>query len=121
MYVVMDGFALGIGILFPFAPSHSDRDLMMNSVAPCWDGNQTWLVLGGAGLLAAYPLAYAVILPAFYIPVIVMLIGLIFRGVAFEFRFRADTSRRWWDIAFNAGSATATFSQGIVQIGGAHV
>ena len=96
MYVLLDGFDLGVGILFPFLPTDQDRDLAMNSVAPIWDGNETWLVLGGAGLLAAFPLAYAVILPGTYLPLIVMLLGLIFRGVAFEFRFKAgeqaDTS-----------------------------
>src|SRR5205085_4506221 len=84
MYVVLDGFDLGIGMLFPFMPERRDRDLMMNSVAPVWDGNETWLVLGGEGLLAAFPLAYAVILPALYLPLVFMLIGLVFRGVAFE-------------------------------------
>ncbi|HEY4135455.1 MAG TPA: cytochrome d ubiquinol oxidase subunit II [Alphaproteobacteria bacterium] len=113
MYVLMDGFDLGIGILFPHAPSHADRDLMMNSVAPVWDGNETWLVLGGGGLMAAFPLAYAVILPALYIPLLVMLIALIFRGVAFEFRFKADSSRHLWDKAFHYGSLVATFAQGV--------
>ena len=89
MYVLLDGFDLGVGILFPFLPTDQDRDLAMNSVAPIWDGNETWLVLGGAGLFAAFPLAYAVILPGTYLPLIIMLLGLIFRGVAFEFRFKA--------------------------------
>ena len=87
MYVILDGFDLGIGILFPFTHSEQDRDSMMNSIAPVWDGNETWLVLGGGGLFAAFPLAYSIIMPAFYIPIIVMLLGLIMRGVAFEFRF----------------------------------
>ena len=114
MYVVMDGFDLGIGLLFPFFKSKDDRDVMMNTVAPVWDGNETWLVLGGAGLLAAFPLAYAVVLSAFYLPLILMLIGLIFRGVAFEFRFKASPERRgWWDLAFIGGSALATVCQGI--------
>src|SRR3982750_1166011 len=114
MYVVMDGFDLGIGMLFPWFRSTEDRDVMMNTVAPVWDGNETWLVLGGAGLLAAFPLAYAVILSAFYLPLILMLIGLIFRGVAFEFRFKASDARRgWWDKAFIGGSLFATFFQGI--------
>jgi len=113
MYVLMDGFDLGIGILFRAAPSDTDRDVMMNSVAPIWDGNETWLVLGGAGLLAAFPLAYAVLLPALYLPLTLMLIALIFRGVAFEFRFKAGRSRPLWDRAFNAGSIVATFTQGI--------
>ena len=113
MYVVMDGFDLGIGILFPFVPLRSDRDLMVNTVAPVWDGNETWLVLGGAGLLAAFPLAYSVLLSALYIPVVLMLMGLILRGVAFEFRFKADeTHRPFWDVAFAGGSYTAAFFQG---------
>jgi cytochrome bd ubiquinol oxidase subunit II len=114
MYVIMDGFDLGIGLLFPFFKSKDDRDVMMNTVAPVWDGNETWLVLGGAGLLAAFPLAYAVVLSAFYLPLILMLIGLVFRGVAFEFRFKASPERRgWWDLAFIGGSALATVCQGI--------
>ena len=114
MYVIMDGFDLGIGILFPLMPAREDRDVMMNTVAPVWDGNETWLVLGGAGLLAAFPLAYAVILSAFAMPLILMLLALIFRGVAFEFRFRAsDERRRWWDAAFIGGSVLATFFQGV--------
>ncbi len=118
MYVVMDGFDLGIGILYPLLKDKDDRDVMMNTVAPVWDGNETWLVLGGAGLLAAFPLAYAVILHAFYLPLIFMLLGLIFRGVAFEFRFKAhDHRRHLWDKAFIGGSITATFFQG-VTLGG---
>jgi cytochrome d ubiquinol oxidase subunit II len=113
MYVVMDGFDLGIGILFPFVPQRENRDMMVNTVAPVWDGNETWLVLGGAGLLAAFPLAYAVLLSALYIPIVLMLMGLILRGVAFEFRFKADeTHRPFWDIAFSGGSYTAAFFQG---------
>ncbi len=114
MYVLLDGFVLGVGILFPFAPSDRDRDLMMTSVAPIWDGNETWLVLGGVGLFAAFPLAYAVVLPALYLPFVVMLLGLIFRGVTFEFRFKAKRSRKLWDRAFQWGSLTATFTQGLV-------
>jgi cytochrome d ubiquinol oxidase subunit II len=113
MYVLMDGFDLGVGILFPYAPEHRDRDVMMNSVAPFWDGNETWLVLGGGGLLAAFPLAYAIILPALYLPLLIMLIALIFRGVAFEFRFKANTSRHLWDKSFHYGSLLATFAQGV--------
>jgi len=114
MYVVMDGFDLGLGILFPFAPDEDARDVMMNSVAPVWDGNETWLVLGGAGLLAAFPLVYSVFLPALYIGVFLMLAGLIFRGVAFEFRFKSRGRRIWWNRAFCWGSAVATFAQGAV-------
>jgi len=114
MYVVMDGFDLGIGILFPFFQHTADRDVMMNTVAPVWDGNETWLVLGGAGLLAAFPLAYSVVLSALHLPLILMLTGLIFRGVAFEFRFKARAGRlRLWDKAFAGGSLTATFFQGV--------
>lgn len=115
MYIVMDGFDLGIGILFPFVREAEDRDVMVNSVAPVWDGNETWLVLGGAGLFGAFPLAYAVIIDALTIPLTIMLIGLIFRGVAFEFRFKATPSHRpFWDRAFVGGSIAATFSQGVV-------
>ncbi len=115
MYVIMDGFDLGIGILFPFVPARADRDTMVNTVAPVWDGNETWLVLGGAGLLAAFPLAYSVILTASYLPIIAMLLGLILRGVAFEFRFKADDAHKpIWDRAFAGGSYVATFSQGVV-------
>src|SRR6266480_1452182 len=117
MYVILDGFDLGIGILFPFAASERERDQMMNSVAPFWDGNETWLVLGGAGLMVAFPLAYSIIMPAFYLPVIVMLLALVFRGVAFEFRFVANTSKRYWNLAFSAGSTLAGFCQG-VSLGG---
>jgi cytochrome d ubiquinol oxidase subunit II len=112
MYVLLDGFDLGIGILFPLAPGHAARDTMMNSVAPVWDGNETWLVLGGGGLMAAFPLAYGVILPAVYIPLIVMLLSLVLRGVAFEFRFKAERSRFLWDWAFAGGSTLAAFAQG---------
>ena len=114
VYVVMDGFDLGLGILFPLFPAKADRDVIMNSVAPVWDGNETWLVLGGGGLMAAFPLAYAVLIPALYTPVIAMLIGLIFRGVAFEFRWRTtQTTRNRWDIAFAGGSWLAALAQGI--------
>jgi cytochrome d ubiquinol oxidase subunit II len=114
MYVVMDGFDLGIGMLYPFVPDRHDRDVMMNTVAPVWDGNETWLVLGGAGLLAAFPLAYSIILSALYLPLVFMLLGLIFRGVAFEFRFKArEHERHIWDKAFIGGSVTAAFFQGV--------
>lgn len=115
LYVLLDGFDLGVGILFPFAPSDKCRDRMMNSIAPFWDGNETWLVLGGGGLFAAFPLAYSILMPAFYIPIITMLFGLILRGVAFEFRFKADQgSRRLWDYAFHFGSLAAAFCQGMI-------
>jgi cytochrome d ubiquinol oxidase subunit II len=114
MYIIMDGFDLGIGILYLFFQEKHDRDLMMNTVAPVWDGNETWLVLGGAGLLAAFPMAYAVILSALSLPLLFMLMALIFRGVAFEFRFRAtDEERHFWDKAFLCGSIAATFFQGM--------
>ncbi|MBW6533159.1 cytochrome d ubiquinol oxidase subunit II [Sphingomonas sp. RRHST34] len=114
MYVVMDGFDLGIGILFPTFKVGEERDQAMNSIAPVWDGNETWLVLGGGGLLAAFPLAYSVILPATYPPIIAMLLGLIFRGVAFEFRWRDPRHRPLWDMAFSLGSFVAAFCQGLV-------
>lgn len=114
LYVLLDGFDLGVGILFPFAPDDQARNRMMNSIAPFWDGNETWLVLGGGGLFAAFPLAYSIVMPALYIPVILMLICLIFRGVAFEFRFKADTSRQLWDFAFHYGSLGAAFLQGVI-------
>lgn len=114
MYVIMDGFVLGIGILFPFFRVKEEHDAVMNTVAPVWDGNATWLVMGGAGLFVAFPMAYAVILSAFYLPLVIMLVGLIFRGVAFEFRFKASERRRWiWDTAFTAGSYVAAFFQGV--------
>jgi cytochrome d ubiquinol oxidase subunit II len=113
-YVVMDGFDLGIGILFPTLAVGTERDQAMNSVAPVWDGNETWLVLGGGGLLAAFPLAYSIILPATYPPMIAMLLGLVFRGVAFEFRWRDPDHRRHWDAAFAAGSSIAALAQGII-------
>ena len=114
VYVVMDGFDLGLGILFPLFPEKADRDVIMNSVAPVWDGNETWLVLGGGGLMAAFPLAYAVLMPALYVPMVAMLIGLIFRGVAFEFRWRTTQSERnRWDTAFAGGSWLAALAQGI--------
>jgi cytochrome bd ubiquinol oxidase subunit II len=114
MYVLLDGFDLGIGILFPFARSDQDRDVMMNTVAPVWDGNETWLILGGGGLLGTFPIAYAVLLEAFYLPLIIMLIALIYRGVAFEFRFKSRRNKHWWDRSFAFGSMVATFTQGVV-------
>ncbi|MGC1522195.1 MAG: cytochrome d ubiquinol oxidase subunit II [Steroidobacteraceae bacterium] len=114
MYVFMDGFDLGIGILFPFIRDRVDRDTMVNTVAPVWDGNETWLVLGGAALMGAFPLAYSVLLSALYLPLFFMLVGLILRGVAFEFRFKAhEAHRALWDVAFASGSYLAAFSQGV--------
>jgi len=112
-YVVMDGFDLGIGILFPSFRVGDERDQAMNAIAPVWDGNETWLVMGGGGLMAAFPLAYAIILPATYPLIIAMLLGLVFRGIAFEFRWRHEGHRALWDIAFSAGSIVAALAQGI--------
>ncbi len=123
-YVVLDGFDLGIGLLFPFLRSESDRDTAMNSIAPVWDGNETWLVLGGGGLFAAFPLAYAVVMPALYMPILLMLTGLVFRGVAFEFRWKTRRWKRVWDHAFAFGSALAALCQGIAlgaMVQGIHV
>lgn len=114
LYVVLDGFDLGLGILFPFYPHEEDRDVIMNTVAPFWDGNETWLVLGGGGLLVAFPMAYSIILPAVYLPVIVMLLALVFRGVAFEFRWVSKPSHAIWDLAFMGGSTAAAFMQGVI-------
>jgi cytochrome d ubiquinol oxidase subunit II len=115
LYVLLDGFDLGVGILFPFARSPADRDVMMNSIAPVWDGNETWLVLGGGGLFAAFPLAYAAVMPALYIPVILMLLALILRGVAFEFRLHGRRrGKAFWTAAFAGGSLVATIAQGLI-------
>ena len=115
LYVTLDGFDLGIGILFPFARSKEERDVMMNTVAPVWDGNETWLVLGGGGLLAAFPLAYSVLMPAHYLPVLLLLAGLILRGVAFEFRFRArNRGRKFWTQMFAGGSIMTAVAQGLI-------
>src|SRR6187551_11409 len=113
-YVVLDGFDLGIGILFPALKVGTGRNRAMNSIAPVWDGNETWLVMGGGGLLAAFPLAYAVILPALYPPLIAMLLALVFRGVAFEFRWKSERSRWAWDLAFAGGSILAALMQGAI-------
>ena len=113
-YVLLDGFDLGVGILFGLAPDASSRNTIMSTIAPIWDGNETWLILGGLGLLAAFPLAFAIIIPAMYFPILVMLLALIFRGVAFEFRVRAAENKTFWDRAFSYGSAIATFAQGMV-------
>jgi cytochrome d ubiquinol oxidase subunit II len=112
-YVCLDGFDLGIGILFPFAKDEEQRDHMMNSVAPVWDGNETWLVLGGGGLFAVFPLAYSIIMPALYAPFFIMLLALVFRGVAFEFRWKSHNRKYLWDFAFAGGSTVATFAQGM--------
>ncbi len=115
MYVFLDGFDLGVGILFPFAPHKESRDELISSIAPFWDGNETWLVLGTGGLLIAFPLAYAIVLTALYIPVMFMLFGLILRGVSLEFRFKAGERSRWlWDYGFHFGSLLAAFAQGIM-------
>jgi len=113
MYVILDGFDLGVGILFPFTTGEREREQMLTSVAPFWDGNETWLVLGGGGLLAAFPKAYAVIMPALYLPVIAMLLALVFRGITFEFRTVAHHKARW-DVVFAAGSTVAAFCQGVI-------
>ncbi|HEX7711986.1 MAG TPA: cytochrome d ubiquinol oxidase subunit II [Sphingomonadaceae bacterium] len=123
-YVVMDGFDLGIGILFPSITVGQGRNRAMNSIAPVWDGNETWLVMGGGGMLAAFPLAYAVILPATYPLIVAMLLGLVFRGVAFEFRHRDERHRAFWDLAFFGGSLAAALSQGMILgalVQGVHV
>ncbi|HEX2891342.1 cytochrome d ubiquinol oxidase subunit II [Vineibacter terrae] len=112
-YVILDGFDLGIGILFPAMKDPQERDTAIDSIAPVWDGNETWLVLGGGGLFAVFPLAYAVVLPALYMPITLMLLALVFRGVAFEFRHRTVRGRRFWDGAFAGGSMVAALCQGI--------
>lgn len=112
-YVILDGFDLGVGILFLFVKGEHSRDQMMNTVAPVWDGNETWLVLGGGGLFAVFPLAYAVIMPALYAPITAMLLALVFRGVAFEFRWKTKRGQFLWDWAFATGSGFAAFFQGI--------
>ena len=114
LYVVLDGFDLGLGILFPLTPAEDDRDVMMNTVAPFWDGNETWLVLGGGGLFVAFPQAYGIIMPAVYLPIIVMLLALVFRGVAFEFRWVSKPHHWFWDLAFTWGSIAAAFMQGVI-------
>jgi cytochrome d ubiquinol oxidase subunit II len=114
LYVALDGFDLGVGMLYNFAPDRSARDLVMNSIAPIWDGNETWLILGSVGLFAAFPVAFAIIIPAVYFPILLMLLALIFRGLAFEFRFRDAEHRTFWDHGFAVGSALAAFAQGMV-------
>jgi cytochrome d ubiquinol oxidase subunit II len=114
LYILLDGFDLGIGLLFPFFNQDGERQVMLNTVAPVWDGNETWMVLGGACLFAAFPVAYSSLLPAVYLPLVAMLCGLIFRGVAFEIRAKAHRTQHLWDLAFMLGSATATFCQGLI-------
>jgi cytochrome d ubiquinol oxidase subunit II len=114
MYVALDGFDLGVGMLYNFAPDRQARSLLMNSIAPIWDGNETWLILGIVGLLAAFPLAFAIIVPAVYFPILIMLLALMFRGLSFEFHYRDGEARTFWDFGFAYGSALATFAQGIV-------
>ena len=114
MYVALDGFDLGVGMLYNFAPNRQARSLIMNSIAPIWDGNETWLILGIVGLLAAFPLAFAIIVPAVYFPVLIMLLALMFRGLSFEFHYRDSEARTFWDHGFAYGSALATFAQGII-------
>lgn len=114
MYVLLDGFDLGVGIMFPFAREESWRDVMMASIAPVWDGNETWLILGGAALFGAFPMVYATVLPALYVPLMLLLVALVFRGIAFEFRHRSETSTWVWNLSFAAGSTLAAFSQGLV-------
>lgn len=120
MYITLDGFSLGIGILFPFARDENQKSLMMGSVMPVWDGNQTWMILAGAGLYGAFPVVYATILPALYLPLILMLLALIFRGIAFEFRGKSERYRHMFDLAFSGGSLVATFAQGVVLGGIVH-
>jgi cytochrome d ubiquinol oxidase subunit II len=114
IYVMLDGFDLGIGLLFPFFDAKGERQVMLNTVAPVWDGNETFLVLGGAGLYGAFPIVYSTLLPANYLPLILMVVGLIFRGAAFELRAKANRTQQMWDLAFIGGSALAAFCQGIV-------
>ncbi|MFZ1152641.1 MAG: cytochrome d ubiquinol oxidase subunit II [Xanthobacteraceae bacterium] len=113
-YVVFDGFDLGVGMLYGLVRGDAARATVMNSIAPVWDGNETWLIFGGLGLLTAFPLAFAIIIPAVYFPILMMLLALVFRGVAFEFRFKHPALRRLWDCAFCGGSLVATFAQGVV-------
>ncbi|MGA7429098.1 MAG: cytochrome d ubiquinol oxidase subunit II, partial [Xanthobacteraceae bacterium] len=113
-YVALDGFDLGVGMLYNFAPDRDARGLIMNSIAPIWDGNETWLILGGVGLLAVFPVAFAILIPAVYFPILLMLLALIFRGVSFEFRYRDAEHRTFWDHGFAVGSALAAFAHGII-------
>ncbi|MDA9818331.1 cytochrome d ubiquinol oxidase subunit II [Flavobacteriaceae bacterium] len=114
LYVILDGFDLGVGIIFPFAPDEASKNKMMSSIAPVWDGNETWLIYGGGILFAAFPIAYSILLPALYIPLMLLIFALMFRGVAFEFRMKAKESRWIWDYSFTFGSTLAAFSQGLI-------
>lgn len=114
VYVLLDGFDLGIGILFPWFFEEEDRTVMLNTIAPVWDGNATWLIFGGACLYAAFPVAYSTLLPILYMPMMIMLAALIFRGIAFEFRFKSQEHRYFWDMAFAGGSILVAFSQGVI-------
>jgi cytochrome bd ubiquinol oxidase subunit II len=114
LYVLLDGFDLGVGMLYGFMPNARSRNMVMNAIAPVWDGNETWLVLGGVALLAAFPLAFAILIPALYFPILVMLLALVFRGVAFEFRFRDAEHKTFWDQGFFYGSMIATLAQGMM-------
>jgi cytochrome d ubiquinol oxidase subunit II len=114
MYVTLDGFDLGLGILYPWFESDKERSLMMSSIAHIWDGNETWLVFGGVVLFAAFPQAYAMLLSSMYMPVMIMLLALVMRGAAFEYRFKGTTSVKWWDRAFALGSSVAAFCQGFI-------
>src|SRR5579864_9547207 len=114
LYVILDGFDLGVGILLLFQPAQAPRDHMVDSITPTWDGNETWIIMAGVTLLAAFPIAYSILLPAFYLPVILMLLALGFRGVSFEFRVQSIGHRRAWDVAFAVGSLVAAFMQGVI-------
>lgn len=114
MYVILDGFDLGIGILYPWFNSDAEHDHLMRSISHVWDGNETWLVFGGVILFGAFPAAYAGIASTLYLPIMLMLVGLIFRGVAFEYRFKSNRSRQWWNRSFAIGSSLAAFCQGLM-------
>jgi cytochrome bd ubiquinol oxidase subunit II len=114
LYVFLDGFDLGVGILLLFQSDPASRDHMVDSITPTWDGNETWIIMAGITLLAAFPIAYSILLPALYLPVILMLLALGFRGVSFEFRVQTSRHRRKWDVAFAIGSLVAAFMQGLI-------
>ena len=114
IYVLLDGFSLGVGILSPLLKSSDNKAIAMKSLSHIWDSNQTWLVFGGVVLFVAFPAVYSFVLSNLYVPIILMLVALIFRGVAFEFRFKADRSQSFWDLSFAFGSTLATFCQGLI-------